>query len=59
LVIDDDSDAGHKEPFKKFENMGAKVITHEINMGKDKAFKTAFKYILELNDALVLVYHST
>lgn len=46
IVIDDGSDDKHKEPFKTSENIGAKVITHEVNMGKGKALKTAFEYIL-------------
>lgn len=46
VVIDDGSDEKYKEPFKLSENMGAKVITHEVNMGKGKALKTAFEYIL-------------
>lgn len=56
LVIDDGSDELHKEPFDKARDLGAKVLVHEVNMGKGKALKTAFEYIINnCSDILAVV----
>lgn len=47
IVVDDGSDAEHKEPFEYAESHGCTVLTHEVNRGKGCAMKTAFSYIEE------------
>ena len=48
IVINDGSSADYDEYFKKAKEIyNAIVLTHDINYGKGKALKTAFKYILE------------
>lgn len=49
IVVNDGSDGQYNKVFKDIENLGVKVICHNINMGKGKALKTAFGYILDNN----------
>ena len=48
ILVDDGSDDNHKVAFveaSKYE--GVSVLVHEVNKGKGRALKTAFKYFLE------------
>src|SRR5674476_163439 len=48
LLINDGSDAKYSSPFEEASKYPeCTVLTHEINMGKGRALKTAFSYILE------------
>jgi len=48
LLINDGSDAKYSSPFEEVSKYPeCTVLTHEINMGKGRALKTAFSYILE------------
>ncbi len=46
IVVDDGSDDEHKPNFPTSNNI-ITVLTHNVNLGKGAALKTAFKYILE------------
>lgn len=48
VIVDDGSDADHRKWFDEFEDHPyCHVLHHEVNRGKGRGLKTAFKYILE------------
>lgn len=48
VVVNDGSDEAHKAPFDRIEKLEqCTVLTHEVNKGKGRGLKTAFKYILD------------
>lgn len=48
IVVNDGSDAEHKEPFEELSKRDdVTVLTHEANRGKGRALKTAFEYCLK------------
>ncbi|MBE5882321.1 MAG: glycosyltransferase [Lachnospiraceae bacterium] len=47
LVVNDGSDEEYDTYFDKVQNMGCVVLRHEVNKGKGRALKTAFRYVLE------------
>lgn len=47
VVIDDGSDTSHQQPFAAAGELGVQVLKHETNMGKGKALRTAFAWVLE------------
>ncbi len=55
IVVDDGSDAQHKEPFRYAEEKGCTVLVHEVNKGKGRALKTAFEYCLGRSDCLGVI----
>ena len=48
VVVDDGSDAQHKQPFEYAREKGCTVLVHEVNKGKGRALKTAFEYCLTM-----------
>lgn len=56
LVVDDGSGPRYADIFATVAELGATVLTHEVNRGKGAALKTAFAYLKEqarLNDVFV------
>lgn len=48
LVVNDGSDEAHTQPFTEVEKLQqVTLIHHEVNKGKGRAMKTAFRYCLE------------
>lgn len=47
VIVDDGSGEKYKEFFKSFEHEEIPVLTHIVNMGKGRAIKTGFEYILK------------
>ena len=48
VIVDDGSDAAHKKPFEDASvNPECRIIVHEVNKGKGRALKDAFKYVRE------------
>ncbi|NCB41107.1 MAG: glycosyltransferase [Clostridia bacterium] len=48
LLIDDGSQSEHTQAFRDAEkHLGCKVLVHEKNLGKGRALKTAFSYVLQ------------
>lgn len=53
IVVNDGSDSNHMKPFEKVQNyQQCTVLTHEVNMGKGRALKTAFEYCIANRDGL-------
>ena len=46
IVINDGSNAEYNKIFKKLENKNIEVLKHNVNLGKGRAMKTGFNYIL-------------
>lgn len=46
LLVDDGSDAAHREIFRQAEGLGCHVVRHARNLGKGRALKTGFNYCL-------------
>jgi putative flippase GtrA len=46
LVVNDGSDESHNKFFEKLDKSGVTIITHFKNLGKGRALKSAFNYIL-------------
>lgn len=46
LIVDDGSDEKYKSFFDDVEQLGGTVVHHAVNLGKGRAIKTAFNYIL-------------
>lgn len=56
IVIDDGSGKEYKEFFKQIESQGITLLRHYENLGKGRAIKTAFNYILnEYEDIIGVV----
>lgn len=53
LVINDGSKSEYKEFFKKLEKSGIEVFEHHKNLGKGRALKNAFNYLLNEKKNLV------
>ncbi|MWC26670.1 bifunctional glycosyltransferase family 2/GtrA family protein [Paenibacillus sp. MMS18-CY102] len=47
VVVDDGSGERYRHIFEKTAEYGCKVLTHAINLGKGRALKTGFQYMLE------------
>lgn len=47
VVVNDGSGEEYEEFFKKIKNLNIKVIQHNKNLGKGRAIKTGFNYILK------------
>ncbi len=48
IIVNDGSDAAHTQIFEEVaQYKECTVLTHEVNMGKGQALKTAFSYVLE------------
>lgn len=48
LLVDDGSDSLHKKPFEEASTYNqCKVLVHEVNKGKGRGLKTAFKYVID------------
>lgn len=56
LIINDGSAPSYDGFYQKAEELGAVVIRHAVNLGKGRAMKTAFNYLLNQNgeDALAV-----
>lgn len=50
IIVDDGSDEEYKKYFDKFKEDGIDVFTHAKNLGKGRAMKNAFNYILSSYD---------
>lgn len=46
IVINDGSEVKYKYIFEKVRELGVKLLTHEINLGKGRALKDAFLYCI-------------
>lgn len=46
LIVNDGSDSSYNHFYEEAENEGAAVIRHAVNLGKGRAMKTAFNYLL-------------
>lgn len=46
LLVDDGSDAEHRDIFRQAEDLGCQVVGHARNLGKGRALKTGFNYCL-------------
>lgn len=46
IVVDDGSGKRYKNIFKSIESQGNVVLRHSVNLGKGRALKTAFNYVL-------------
>ena len=55
VVVDDGSDAQHKQPFEYAREKGCTVLVHEVNKGKGRALKTAFEHCLTLPDCIGVI----
>ena len=54
LLINDGSDDKHLEPFEYANSFDeCEVVTHEVNKGKGRALKTAFRHILDTRKDIV------
>jgi glycosyltransferase involved in cell wall biosynthesis len=51
VIVDDGSGKKYKDIFKKAEQLGCTILTHENNKGKGCALKTGFSYIMENTEA--------
>lgn len=52
LLIDDGSDAEHAQAFERLEKAGCAVARHAVNLGKGRALKTGFNYVMKhMSDA--------
>ncbi|EFM13002.1 glycosyl transferase family 2 [Paenibacillus curdlanolyticus YK9] len=47
IVVDDGSGERYHDIFEQTARYGCKVLTHAINLGKGRALKTGFQYMLE------------
>lgn len=47
IVVNDGSDPSHLPIFAELEKYGCVILTHQQNLGKGQALKTAFRYVLE------------
>lgn len=50
VIVDDGGKKPYKEIFRELQEKDCIVLTHEVNMGKGRAMKTAFNYCLSLGD---------
>ena len=55
VIVNDGSGIEYDNFFKNFENMGLKVLYHDVNKGKGRAIKTGFEYILNNYDLKKIV----
>ena len=55
VLVDDGSDAEHKQPFEYAKECGCTVLVHEVNKGKGRALKTAFEYCLTDKDCIGVI----
>ena len=56
LIINDGSQAESRHVFDRLANEGCTVVNHAVNMGKGRALKTGFNYVLQhMNDAAGVV----
>lgn len=46
VIVDDGSGEAYRDIFDKTESLGCSVLRHAVNLGKGRALKTAFNYIL-------------
>lgn len=53
LIINDGSQEQHTSEFQNYSRKGCTVITHENNLGKGAALKTAYKYLLKRHEDLL------
>ena len=55
VLVDDGSDAEHKQPFEYARQKGCVVLVHEVNKGKGRALKTAFEYCAGCSDCIGVI----
>lgn len=56
IIVDDGSGGAYKEIFEQAKSLGCVILRHAVNLGKGRALKTAFNYILnEFPDAIGVV----
>ena len=53
IVVDDGSGEEFNDFFQEIQNLGIDVLKHNINLGKGRAIKTAFNYVLNTYSNLI------